>query len=605
MKLRANIPQGARLIDPEFANQFKDFYKELTYVPRDRETFDIAAGPTGAKPARVGGGIGRLLRKTVADPFYEGGYQVRRAKAGMLPGPWEGLTTMLGVVGGSAFSPAPRNALGIIQRDQGVAKALRKLMAKESKLRGPAETEPNVVDKLLRGTWYHGGKEYHSWNKEATPYIKGRSGMSQKGGNLGEPVGISLTTSVPVAKGFTHSRKQGFLDALEGNMDTVGNRIWQTGRNLAADADKLTKENAAGIRDGTAYGAGITARIEDTKKNAIKYMAVGKHLIDKAPVVGELPVARVMPRYKGAPKDSIIDAVSPEGGKILKEAYEQTLKDMMPQIEPKMRQHGRTELDYETLEDILFQSNLGQQFNENLTANLAGRGKKGVLYSPTRGGYAHEHGGEQELKMFAPQDVLFLDQRRPDTSYGTSLNRQQATKDALADTWRQRPENTRYNSLSDWYSEIDLSKFTAKPKLSKDLQLNAKITKMFEADPKNQTLKMSFVDVINSPSDYIGKHMGMKVNETVSLEPGVYLGGAKFPDKQVDYFAKVLFAGPDVAGASNYKQVTGLLKDAYWIKPNPNAKPKKLAVNWDADDFAKDDYLEHLNDYTGDFNFGD
>jgi len=193
-------------------------------------------------------------------------------------------------------------------------------------------------------------------------------------------------------------------DLLEG--------VWWHGRATPPKVGKTLKGTR--IRKGEFLG-------EPTGISLSKDPAVAYKFARFAPTESgeaKLEITRSFPLFRGVdPKDIILDIGSTEGHKIYKEAYEQTIKDFLIDVKdniPDSVIDANVVTDYASFKTLSKKlkayefspiEKFDRHFNEFLTEELKDQGYKGNLWNPRRGG------GEYELRIFDPEDVVSIDKR--------------------------------------------------------------------------------------------------------------------------------------------------------------------------------------------------
>lgn len=321
--------------------------------------------------------------------------------------------------------------IGQIKQVEPLAKALRKIMQAEMKARGPIPKsepgKPRLFSEILRGTYYH-GRETLPEGEELLkqPFKEARA----RSGNLGEPIGISLTYKPEVSAKFSKIPDPGAMEDLQ---------------------FQRTQRFGPGLYRYDVFGG----KLEETWAVMAKSVEEAKEKLAKYHDFTRTKVARTMPLFGGPPEKSILKAWEPKAGAEFKEAYSKATRRMIKET-PEIR---RSATDYDSFKGVLEGGfnregqRLNERFNELVTEALKEKGYKGVLYSP------HRY-GEYELRMFNPEDVLMLEQRSLREKgierawrleYGAPEGSAREKGTRLASLTRGKPA-----SLRDWYQEIDI-----------------------------------------------------------------------------------------------------------------------------------------------------
>lgn len=116
-------------------------------------------------------------------------------------------------------------------------------------------------------------------------------------------------------------------------------------------------------------------------------------------------IHRVLPQYGGPPTERTVNLMTPEGRKMLNDAYDVVLNQMFKPSQElttslKHTGMGGTFPDF----DIFLPSLDTKLFNQGLSQQLQSQGKRGILYNPKRW-------DEYEMLMLDPKYVLPLDYR--------------------------------------------------------------------------------------------------------------------------------------------------------------------------------------------------
>jgi len=124
---------------------------------------------------------------------------------------------------------------------------------------------------------------------------------------------------------------------------------------------------------------------------------------------GKGMLGRMMPMYRGRPEDMLLDLANPEHQKIIGDTYVDTAVNM---IKKRGIDFGPGGVTPQKVKEFLNIS--PDRFNQLYTQAFQDKGYKGWLYHPYRGAHyqASGVGGEAELKLFDPQDVMMLDKRK-------------------------------------------------------------------------------------------------------------------------------------------------------------------------------------------------
>jgi hypothetical protein len=199
----------------------------------------------------------------------------------------ERLVIDYGIPGGSQTGAVIKGLKAAIRKGKPGAQELRKVMAQEQAARGQGNAE-DFFGSILRGTPYHAGRY------ERFPQVGEMFNPAQfKSGNLGEPIGISLTYNPTTLYG----EKGSFVKKP---------MKWDRARDKLNDVFE-TRE----------------LPVETAKKVYSKYT----NLRDKS--ASEFPFARVFPCFHGRPEDVIIKGWKGSGDEqLLKDAYTYALQQM-------------------------------------------------------------------------------------------------------------------------------------------------------------------------------------------------------------------------------------------------------------------------------------
>ena len=334
-----------------------------------------------------------------------------------LPGPWDKLTEQqkndfllniatAGVGGmikkypiafpkGSLHTPKELIRSQMIKNRQSMTEPVSKV-GKEI-----AEKYGDWLPEIYRGTWFHGRRTYPAMGDVY-------SGARTNPGNLGEPLGISLSAapSVPIQFSHINPRQEKLRDILykrASSMHTVRTKQLLEDRGL-------------------------------------------KH--------SEPYIARVMPRYGGSPEDRILlgwKGGHPEHEKLYRDAYKKAIKSnkldiALAEAFPNISKASKESL-YRKLKSNVFSSpETRVAFNRALTENLQREGYRGTIYSPAR--Y-----NEYELRMFNPSDVMNIDVR---PSYDPNMHNVPRSKRRKIYSWADAAAPHEDSALGAIYKDIDL-----------------------------------------------------------------------------------------------------------------------------------------------------
>ena len=85
--------------DQPYMTDPDDFWEEFKFSPETEDLYNVDVGPYGyAKPRSFGAGMGRLMRKTVADPARKMYRMVAEARRGKMPKPQDSLDFAMNMV---------------------------------------------------------------------------------------------------------------------------------------------------------------------------------------------------------------------------------------------------------------------------------------------------------------------------------------------------------------------------------------------------------------------------------------------------------------------------------------------------------------------------
>jgi len=231
-------------------------------------------------------------------------------------------------------------------------------------------TAEGLVDYVARGTWFHGRGTYPKGGERL-------AADRMKTGNLGEPMGVSLSALPEVAEGFARKtwKDKRLVDSLakaSGRLDYRKNRLLEAGQGETEAYARL---------------------VEQGNRLRQKYYDIAQ----------SRSIARAVPLYGASPKDVILPGWKGSGKEgVLKEAYEAAVRRTVSK--EALEQHGYAPVTG-GMKHLLETGTSRAEFNKIVTEELQARGYKGILYSP------HRY-GEYELRMFDPKDVLLTDLRR-------------------------------------------------------------------------------------------------------------------------------------------------------------------------------------------------
>lgn len=244
---------------------------------------------------------------------------------------------------------------------------------------------PEIIDAVLRGTWWHGRHNYPGGQKAET-----LAGARQKELHLGEPAGISLSVKPEQAKRFAG----------------------------LSERERAAKRKFEELRERMSYAYGrATERYEANPGDPAAWAEIERHEARVLPaLVIEPRISRVLPLLGGPPAEKILPAWKGPGTegaqKILREAYLEALEKVEPgRAREALRSIVEPQYLASDIPEALAKKTIGYgegqigAFNQAISDALKRRGYKGVLYSPER--YK-----EYELKMLDAADVGLVDWRR-------------------------------------------------------------------------------------------------------------------------------------------------------------------------------------------------
>lgn len=329
--------------------------------------------------------------------------------------------------------------LGMIAGAKGPV--LRAAMRAETVARGkaPAGGIGKLIHDVVSGSWWHGRKSYPK-RGESFAEVRGRTG------NLGEPMGISLSKVPGVAMKFAGELPYEeveeklwakVLDAYKRKFGTIPNRPMKLDEIKAAVPEAYKKYED------------ITGRL-------------GLRPISRAfPLVGGPPAERIIPGWIGPGTE--------EAQEVLKELYSKAVVKSPTSILPLERTVSS------------YAESVGRdRLNRLVTEGLQEKGYKGILYSPAR--Y-----GEHELRMFDPKDVLSLG-KVIDPASATYALEHLPGREKVLKNWVEALEQGASGSLRDVYSQIGLKRLLQEAgKSEKEIdEITAKWLKSMESQVRLQ-----------------------------------------------------------------------------------------------------------------------
>ncbi len=306
----------------------------------------------------------------------------------------EDVSKMLGLVG---YPESPKEAMGMgamslmpgyiaaNYRTPEAIQALRKVMAEEMRSRGPVPQVGQAgtlwtdqpIDQILRGSWYHGMSDVARKPSQFTPYARAAEevpGFAQL--SIGERAAIvkRYESELPLR----YATERGF---------------------------PLSHHDALSLSNRLGEPSGVSLTMLPTKARGFS---------------ADEYIHRVLPRYGGPPTERTVNLMTPEGRKMLNDAYDVIANRMLfEKTGPYFGKYfspaesfvsaipgrGTSTSDINKLLTSVYDMiEPKAAFNQALSQQLQSQGKRGLLYNPHRW-------NEYEMLMLDPKYVLPVDYR--------------------------------------------------------------------------------------------------------------------------------------------------------------------------------------------------
>lgn len=270
-------------------------------------------------------------------------------------------------------------------------------MAQSGKLEPSTEHIKSLIDKVVRGSWFHGRQTYPKAGARFDP-------ERIKQWKLGEPFGLSLTAKPSVLQGsfakppkWNYKVRTRFMDEVLPRLDYRVDKAWNKIKNnpLWNEWNKLNDPQLSNFYDKHPEFAGELGKAYALQSKIEQ--------LENLPAL-EKKIARVLPLLGGPPSEKVLPVwTSPEtkwAREIMQETYREALKK-----QPRVWEGGSPTTGYlrPSWRDRYFLDVF--QHEKDQAKALRDLGYEALLYSPGR--Y-----NEYELRVLDPTKALRLDMRK-------------------------------------------------------------------------------------------------------------------------------------------------------------------------------------------------